>query len=286
MRNSPHFDRLYALVHAALFPPGGPARIAFALSFGALVHLMFASGVAAMVWAMYFGLSKGLGTLVWPYAGLANAALILQFPLIHSLLLSRRGSKVLARLVPGNHGSALSTSTYALIAGAKLLLLFVCWSPSGIIWWEAEGAFLYLITGLYALAWLLVGKATWDAGIEVQSGALGWLSVLAKRKPVFPDMPTTGLFRMIRQPIYVAFALTLWTVPVWTPDQLALASVWTAYCLLAPILKERRFQQRYGARFEEYRSAVPYALPGAKLKKEPPTPGQTPEETQVEAPKS
>ena len=286
MRNSPHFDRLYALVHAALFPPEGRARIAFALSFGALVHLTFASGVAAMVFSMYFGLSKGLGTLAWPYAALANAALILQFPLVHSLLLGPRGSKVLARLVPGTNGATLGTSTYALIAGAQLLLLFVCWSPSGIIWWEAEGAILYLMTGLYACAWLLVGKATWDAGIEVQSGALGWLSVLAKRKPVFPDMPTTGLFRIIRQPIYVAFALTLWTVPVWTPDQLALASVWTAYCLAAPILKERRFEQRYGERFEAYREAVPYALPGGTSQKERRTHGQPPKETQTQAPKS
>jgi hypothetical protein len=30
---------------------------------------------------------------------------------------------------------------------------------------------------------------------------------------------TRSLF-IIRQPIYAAFALTAWTVPVWTPDQL------------------------------------------------------------------
>jgi protein-S-isoprenylcysteine O-methyltransferase Ste14 len=69
------------------------------------------------------------------------------------------------------------------------------------------------------------------------------------------------LFRLIRQPIYVAFSLTLWTVPVWTPDQLILAVSYTAYCLLAPRLKERRFAKRYGARFDRYRTAVPYALP-------------------------
>jgi methanethiol S-methyltransferase len=74
-------------------------------------------------------------------------------------------------------------------------------------------------------------------------------------------MPTRGLFRVIRQPIYVAFALTLWAVPVWTPDQLALALSLTAYCLLAPRLKERRFAARYGDRFHAYQAAVPYALP-------------------------
>ena len=87
------------------------------------------------------------------------------------------------------------------------------------------------------------------------------MSLLARIKPKFPDMPTRGLFRVIRQPIYVAFALTLWTVPVWTPDQLALATCYTSYCLLAPRLKEKRFAARYGARFERYRAQVPYVLP-------------------------
>lgn len=246
---------------AALRPPPGLARIALALVFGAAVHLVFAAGVGAMVLAMYFGLSESFGAVPWPYAAIANALLILQFPLVHSWLLTGRGARVLSRLVPGEHGATLSTSTYALVAGAQLLVLFSCWTPSGIIWWRAEGAVLYGLTGIYACTWVLVGKATWDAGFEVQSGALGWLSLLGKRKPVFPDMPTTGLFRLIRQPIYVAFALTLWTVPVWTPDQLVLALFWTAYCLLAPRLKERRYKARYGTRFERYREDVPYAVP-------------------------
>jgi protein-S-isoprenylcysteine O-methyltransferase Ste14 len=36
---------------------------------------------------------------------------------------------------------------------------------------------------------------------------------------------------------------------------------YTAYCLLAPRLKERRFETRYGARFRRYRDRVPYILP-------------------------
>ncbi|OYX75074.1 MAG: hypothetical protein B7Y77_03075, partial [Bradyrhizobium sp. 35-63-5] len=66
---------------------------------------------------------------------------------------------------------------------------------------------------------------------------------------------------IVRQPIYLSFALTLWTVPVWTPDQLAVAIVLTTYCLLAPRLKERRFAAIYGPRFETYRGRVPYMLP-------------------------
>ncbi|MCC5866268.1 MAG: hypothetical protein JJU31_14185 [Wenzhouxiangella sp.] len=262
MQNDPRIQGLLKLAKAALKPPPGAARIAVALSIGVLCHVIFVLAVIAMMVAMFFGMSKSLGQVPWPWALLTNALLIVQFPLVHSLLLTGRGRSWLARLVPGPHGQTLATTTYALIASAQLLALFVLWTPSGIVWWRAEGALFWLICVAYAASWLLLMKASFDAGVEVQSGALGWMSLLGRVKPRFPDMPTLGLFRVIRQPIYLAFALSLWTVPVWTPDQLSLALSYTAYCLLAPRLKERRFAERYGQRFEHYRSAVPYLLPG------------------------
>ncbi|KIN72624.1 methyltransferase family protein [Sulfitobacter guttiformis] len=256
-----HIPRLIRLVKGALHPPKGGVRIVVALAFGAVVHALFAVAVLSMIAAMFFGMSKSLGTVSWPLAALVNAALVLQFPAFHSLLLTARGSRWLSRLVPAQYGATLSTTTYAIIASAQLLVLFAFWTPSGIIWWQAEGAVLYAIVGAYVTSWLLLIKASFDAGAEVQSGALGWMSLLQNIKPQFPGMPTTGLFRVIRQPIYVAFALTLWTVPVWTPDQLFLAVTLTAYCLVAPKLKERRFKKRYGERFSAYQRSVPYIVP-------------------------
>lgn len=273
-----HLRRLRLLAEGALRAPPGTRRRLLALGFGVAVHLTFAAGVLAMIAAMYSGMQASLGRVPWPWAAVADAVLLLQFPIAHSLLLTGRGERALARLVP--HGATLATTTYALIASAQLLALFVLWTPSGIVWFHARGAALWGFTALYAAAWLLLAKASFDAGAEVQSGALGWLSLLANRRPVFPPMPTTGLFRLIRQPIYVAFALTLWTVPTWSPDQLALALAYTGYCLLAPRLKERRFVRRYGAAFEAYRAVTPYALPRPRdclspLTRSPPTPNQS-----------
>ena len=259
--DDPRIARLIILIRAAIRPPKGAGRIALALCFGALCHAIFAAGVLAMIVMMFFGLSKSLGTVSWPIAALANAALIAPFPLAHSLLLTGPGGRFLACLIPGPHGQTLATTTYAIIASTQLLALFTLWTPSGIVWWQAEGAVFWIVTGAYSASWLILLKASFDAGAEVQSGALGWMSLMARIRPVFPDMPTQGLFRLIRQPIYVAFALTLWTVPIWTPDQLALAICFTSYCLLAPRLKERRFARRYGERFARYRANVPYALP-------------------------
>ncbi len=266
----PRIARLVTLIRAALRPPAGAGRIALALGLGVVCHILFAAGVLAMIVAMFFGLSESLGTVRWPMAALVNAALILQFPLAHSLLLTGPGGRLLARLIPGPHGRTLATTTYAIIASAQLLALFALWTPSGIVWWRAEGTLFWMFSAAYATSWLILLKASFDAGAEVQSGALGWMSLLARIRPVFPDMPTQGLFRLMRQPIYVAFALTLWTPPVWTPDQLALAVSFTAYCVLAPRLKERRFAARYGARFDRYRAAVPYMLPNQTAAKDRP----------------
>ena len=264
----PRIARLNTLIRAALRPPAGAGRVTLELTLGALCHALFAAGVLAMIAAMFFGLSESFGTVPWPWAALANAALIVQFPLAHSALLTGPGGRLLDRLIPGPHGQTLATTTYATLASAQLLALFALWTPSGIIWFRAEGAIFWAICAAFAASWLILLKASFDAGAEVQSGALGWISLLARIRPVFPDMPTQGLFRLIRQPIYVAFAMTLWTVPVWTPDQLMLAVCFTTYCLLALRLKERRFAARYGDRFTQYQAGVPYMLP--RLPKEPP----------------
>jgi methanethiol S-methyltransferase len=258
---SDHFGRLWRLVRGALSPPPGRGRIGLALVMGFICHAIFASAGLAMVSGMFFGMSAGLGSVMWPWAVLANVALIAQFPIAHSFFLTRQGNGWLARLVPGQHGRTLATTTYATVASLQLLALFVLWTPSGIVWWNADGMALIFMCIAYAASWVVLAKASFDAGAEVQSGALGWLSLLQSIRPVFPDMPTTGLFRFIRQPIYVGFILTLWTVPVWTPDQLVLALSFTAYCLLAPLLKERRFAALYGEKFAAYRARVPYALP-------------------------
>lgn len=261
MFDDPRLARPLALLKAVLAPAPGFGRITLALILGALCHGLFALAVLAMMAAMFFGMSLGIGRVPWPWAIVANIALIAQFPLVHSLLLTGAGARWLAKLIPGSHGATLSTTTYAAIASLQLLTLFALWTPTGLVWWRAEGAIFWALCVAYAISWLLVAKASFDAGVEVQSGALGWMSLLANIKPIFPDMPTQGFFAIIRQPIYVAFALTLWTVPVWTPDQLGLAICYTAYCLWAPRLKERRFAKRYGPRFEAYKNAVPYILP-------------------------
>ena len=49
---------------------------------------------------------------------------------------------------------------------------------------------------------------------------------------------------------------------LFTSDKLALALLWTAYCIVGPRLKERRYVRRHGEAFRHYQAAVPYMAPG------------------------
>ena len=236
-------------------------RPSIALFYGVLCHACFALGVGTMMVMMFFGMSRSLGALDAPWSWIANAALLVQFPVMHSFLLTDRGRAVLARLAPPGTGAALSSTTYVTIASLQIFALFALWSPSGEIWWQAEGASPALMTALYATAWLLLGKAMADAGMSLQTGTLGWMALLRNKKPVYPKMPERGLFRLSRQPIYVTFALTLWTIPTWTPDQLFVATTLTLYCLVGPLFKEARYRRIHGAAFDAYARRVPYWLP-------------------------
>lgn len=236
-------------------------RKTIAIVHGALCHACFVVGVVTMVVMMYFGMSRSLGTLEPPSSWLANAALLAQFPIMHSFLLTGRGRAVLGRLAPMGTGAILSTTNYVTIAALQIFALFAFWSPSGTIWWQAEGASLAVMSGLYAFAWLLLGKAMADAGLTLQCGVIGWWALLWNKRPAYPKMPESGLFHLCRQPIYVSFTLALWTVPTWTPDQLIVAVTLTLYCLVGPLFKEARFRRIYGPAFEVYSQRVPYWLP-------------------------
>ena len=161
-----------------------------------------------MMVAMFFGMSRSFGILRAPYSWIANAVLLAQFPLAHSVLLTSQGRRLLARLAPRGTGTTLTTTTFATIAALQVLALFALWSRSGTVWWQAHGAVLAVLVVLYATSWLLLGKSMMDAGLALQT-ELGWLAMLRGRQPVYPVMPQTGLFRLTRQPIYVSFALTL-----------------------------------------------------------------------------
>lgn len=236
-------------------------QLAFAYVFGIGTHIVFALSVAVMVIGLYSGLRTGLGHLHGWKACMADALLIVQFPVLHSYFLTKHGRAVLGRIIPGGLGPDLVTTTFALLGALQLLAAFGLWSPSGITVYEATGRVYWFFLAIYLGSWVFLIKALTDAGLGLQTGYTGWSSVVRGVKPAYGGFPTHGLFRVCRHPVYLGFALVMWTAPVLTLDGLVLATIWTAYCLIGPKLKEARYRGWYGQQYAEYCSSVPYFLP-------------------------
>lgn len=247
--------------NTAAVPQAPPQSRPLALVAGLLCHLSFLAGVGAMAAGIFTGMRFGRGPFTGAAAWAANALLIAQFPLLHSWLLTRRGDRVLAALAPRGTGKTLASTTFATITSLQLLAVFFAWSPVSAARWQPHGAFFAASCAAWAGSWLFLGRAMQDSSLALQTGALGWLALFRGRRPDYGPMPERGAFRLCRQPIYLAFALILWTAPVWTWDRFALAVAWSVYCILGPLHKEARFLLIHGERFAEYRRRYPYLLP-------------------------
>lgn len=244
-----------------------------ALFYGVTCHLLFFVSVSLMAVSIFFGLHPEYFLARWglnvPYLGgrsgwLGNVFLVLQFPLLHSWALSKRGQKVIVRFAPLGLGSELRSTLYVIFAAIQILAVFWFWTPSGIILWEPKGLVLYGLSLLYLMSWILLGLSMQQSGLALQTGALGWWAVFCRRKPQYGTFASQGLFAYCRQPIYFSFALILWTAPVWTPDRMLLVLIWTAYSYFGPRFKEARYEGYYGAAYHQYQGRVSYWWPRRK----------------------
>jgi methanethiol S-methyltransferase len=138
------------------------AHRAAAIAYGIVCHALFAGAVGTMIVAMFFGMSRSFGRVPTSWSALTNATLLIQFPFLHSQLLSPFGAAILKRLAPAAIGSRMVTTTYAILASIQVTLLFALWTPSGVIWWRAMGTMLWFISSLYTFAWLLLKPAVAD----------------------------------------------------------------------------------------------------------------------------
>lgn len=232
-----------------------------ALIYGLGSHALFAASVVVMFVSLYRGLSVGWVHLHGFQAWMINLALLAQFALGHSWLLSDQGRRFMTKLAPCGLGKPLATTIFAALASVQLLLVFLFWSPSEVLWAAPEGWMKNALTTAYITSWLLLAKSMSDAGLDTQIGILGWRSVWRNEEPVYKPFTRGGLFKWVRQPIYLSFTLILWTAPTWTPDHLVLALLWTAYCYVAPFIKEKRYRRWYGDAFARYQKRVPYWNP-------------------------
>lgn len=229
-----------------------------ALSLGIICHLSFLAAITSMMGALYGSMRTTSLTLPWETAVALDLLLLVQFPVLHSLMLKPSGRAFLSRLFPGDLGKDLVTTTYVIAASAQLILLFTLWAHIGTSEWRPSGPLSIAWNGLYAASWILLAIAMTNAGLGTQMGFLGWTSVYRGEKPIYKPFPQHGLYRLCRHPVYFAMVLVSITGPVWNIDHLIIASVFVPYCLIGPVMKERRFMRSFGASFSQHMKEIPF----------------------------
>lgn len=73
---------------------------------------------------------------------------------------------------------------------------------------------------------------------------------------------TSGLYSVVRHPLYTFGLLILWLSPNMSRNSLIVYSALTIYILIGIFFEERKLLREFGKNYEDYRSVTPMLIPG------------------------
>jgi protein-S-isoprenylcysteine O-methyltransferase Ste14 len=236
---------------------GRPGRIAAAAAWIGGALFVASLGYFLYSYLVRFGTTPSGGSAARA-AGI-DVLLFTGFALHHSLFARMRLKTLVTRLA----GPALERSVFTWTA--SLLFLAVC------AWWQPVPGLVYRLDG--PVRWL--GYAVQAAGVLFTyfgSRALDVLDLAGIRhvqrarrgvSPGRPPLVTSGVFAIVRHPLYFGWALLVFGAPTMTATRLVFAVVSTLYLALAIPLEERSLAASFGAEYAEYGARVRWRmLPG------------------------
>jgi methanethiol S-methyltransferase len=227
---------------ALLFAWCGAAAFALSLLYFVFAYLIRYAATSSDVTA--------LGAIV------IDVALFTGFALHHSVF-ARPALK--ARVI-GLVGAPLERSVYTWTA--SLLFVLVCAR------WTIVPGDLYALDGALALP----GYAVQIAGlvVTVRSSArldvldlAGVRAVLRARhgeEPVHVPLETTGLYGLVRHPLYFGWVLVVFGIPHMTMTRFVFALVSSSYLAIAIPFEERSLVRTFGPAYREYQRHVRWRM--------------------------
>lgn len=222
---------------------------AFALAGG----LLFALSFGQFLWFYLVGLDRRPAAGDVPAALTFNAALFTLFALHHSVFARTPLRAWVARHVPPR----LERSVYVWTASLGFLAVCLLWRAAGEPLWHADGAARMTLRALQltGIAVTLWATHTLDelavAGIRQLDAAPP--ARLGRGATALSD---TGLYGLVRHPIYLGWLLIVWPAPTMTPSHLTFAAISTAYLVVATFFEERSLHATFGAAYAEYARKV------------------------------
>ena len=193
---------------------------------------------------------------------LINALLLGLFAIQHSIMARPWFKRAWTKVVP----EAAERSTYVLLSGLLLLLLYWQWRPLPQLIWQVQNeAATTILQVLFWVGWAIVLTATFIINhFDLFGLRQVWLNL---RGDPYTHLPfrVTSYYRVVRHPIMVGFIVAFWATPTMSQGHLLFAIATTAYVLLAIQFEERDLVHCHGKRYQSYQSKVPMIVPLPKL---------------------
>jgi protein-S-isoprenylcysteine O-methyltransferase Ste14 len=190
---------------------------------------------------------------------LVNLGLLSVFAVQHSLMARPAFKTFWTKIIP----EPIERSTYVLFSSLCLVALFSLWQPlSGpAIWQIAPGGAASAMVGIYLFGWAMLLYAIALIGhFELFGVRQVWYAYRGEPCPTNPFV-TPGLYKRMRHPIYVAWAVIFWATPSMSTGHLFFAVVTTTYMVLAVFIEERDLVAHFGDAYRRYQETTPKYFP-------------------------
>lgn len=235
------------------------------LLYGVFAYLAF---TASFFYAAAFVSNVAVPTTI--DSGIASApltALIIDlglmalFAIQHSVMARQGFKRWWTKLVP----PAMERSTYVLASSVALAILLWQWRPIPIVvWWVHDAGLGMFLLALQTAGWLIAGLSTFLISHFELFGLSQVVRNLMRREPEPGKFRTPLLYRFVRHPLYLGFAIAFWATPVMSVGHLLFAVVTTAYIFIGIALEERDLVQFFGDEYRRYQARVPMLFPWKK----------------------
>jgi len=207
---------------------------------------LFVGALALCVWWYLFDLGRSQPP-GGPAAIAANSALFAIFALHHTLFARDFAKRWIGSLAPD-----LIRSLYVYAASLLLILVCVAWRPIGGELYTASGAAAVVLiavelAGIWCIARAVARIDPLElAGIREASRGEG--------------LQTSGVYAIVRHPIYFGWVLAVFGTPHMTGDRLAFAIMTTAYLVVAVPFEERSLSRSFGEVYARYQRDVRWRM--------------------------
>ena len=199
------------------------------------------------------------------YALLIDLLLLAAFVVPHSLMAREGFKRVWTRLVP----RPIERSTYVLISGLLLGVLYWFWQPIHEIVWPLEGTVLantdtqlrLVFQILFWFGWLLLVASTFMID-HFDLFGLRQVWLYFRGRPYEPPrFKSPLLYRYMRHPMMLGILIGIWATPVMTLGHMIFSGVLSLYIVVGIWLEERGLAAAHGEPYLDYKRRTSMLLP-------------------------